>query len=55
MTVFSTIPELLAAKPAAAVAFAVALVVVFGFWPTPALDTALEGARALVEATLRAP
>jgi len=43
-------------SPAAAtVAFAVALVVVFGFWPMPALDTALEGARALVEATLRAP
>jgi len=40
---------------AAAVAFAVALVVVFGFWPMPALDTALEGARALVEATLQTP
>lgn len=40
--------EVWLSPPAAAtVAFAVALVVVFGLWPAPALETAAEGARAL--------
>ncbi len=40
-------------SPAAAIiAFSVALIIVFGLWPIPALDTALESARALAHTTL---
>lgn len=42
----------LSAPGAAVVAFTIALVLVFGFWPTPALNTALEGARSLFEGTV---